>query len=109
MSHLSTSSINITSSNSTDTIYIDTTDVTSSYYTMSPNYYNSLTSTTIGINSDLIINRGTFEDRLKAIEDALGIPERDVKLEKKHPKLKELYDEYMQALKKYRMWEDLNP
>jgi hypothetical protein len=35
----------------------------------------------------------------------LQIPERDVKLEKKHPKLKKLYDEYIQALGKYRTFE----
>jgi hypothetical protein len=35
----------------------------------------------------------------------LQIPERDVILEKKHPKLKKLYDEYIQALGKYRTFE----
>jgi hypothetical protein len=35
----------------------------------------------------------------------LQIPERDVKLEKKHPKLKKLYDEYIAALGKYRTFD----
>jgi hypothetical protein len=35
----------------------------------------------------------------------LTIPERDVILEKKHPKLKKLYDEYIHALAKYRTFE----
>jgi hypothetical protein len=37
----------------------------------------------------------------------LQIPERDVKLERKHPKLKKLHDEYMKELSKYRMWETI--
>jgi hypothetical protein len=37
----------------------------------------------------------------------LAIPERDVILEKKHPKLKKLYDEYINELSKYRMWESI--
>jgi len=37
----------------------------------------------------------------------LQIPERDVELEKKHPKLKKLYDEYIQALGKYKTFEAL--
>ena len=35
------------------------------------------------------------------------IPERDVKLEAKHPKLKKLYDAYIKELEKYRTWERL--
>ena len=37
----------------------------------------------------------------------LQIPERDVKLEQKYPHLKKLYDEYIKALSKARMWESL--
>jgi len=35
----------------------------------------------------------------------LQIPERDVKIENKHTKLKKLYDEYIAALGKYRTFE----
>jgi hypothetical protein len=35
----------------------------------------------------------------------LQIPERDVKLEAKHPKLKKMYDDYIRALAKYRTFE----
>jgi hypothetical protein len=51
------------------------------------------------------INGRDLEDRLDTIEKVLQIPERDVKLEKKHPKLKKLYDEYIYALAKYRTFE----
>jgi hypothetical protein len=37
----------------------------------------------------------------------LCIPERDIKLEKKHPKLKKLYDDYINALGKYRTFESI--
>jgi hypothetical protein len=46
-----------------------------------------------------------LEERLDTIEKVLSIPERDVKIEKKHPKLKKLYDEYIHALAKYRTFE----
>ena len=51
------------------------------------------------------INGRDLEERLDTIEKVLSIPERDVKLEKKHPKLKKLYDEYIHALAKYRTFE----
>jgi hypothetical protein len=51
------------------------------------------------------INGRDLEERLDTIEKVLSIPERDVKLEKKHPKLKKLYDEYINALGKYRTFE----
>jgi hypothetical protein len=51
------------------------------------------------------INGRDLEDRLDTIEKVLQIPERDVTLEKKHPKLQEMYYDYINALAKYRMWE----
>jgi len=53
------------------------------------------------------INGRDLEERLDTIEKVLQIPERDVKLEKKHPKLKKLYDEYIHALGKYRTFDAL--
>jgi hypothetical protein len=55
----------------------------------------------------MTLNGRDLEERLDAIEKVLLIPERDVKLERKHPKLKKLYDEYMAALGKYRTFESL--
>jgi hypothetical protein len=60
---------------------------------------------TIEVKGNMVINGRDLEERLDTIEKVLQIPERDVKLEKKHPKLKKLYDEYIQALGKYRTFE----
>jgi hypothetical protein len=57
------------------------------------------------VKGRMVINGVDLEERLKTIEKVLQIPERDVKLEKKHPKLKKLYDEYINALGKYRTFE----
>ncbi len=60
---------------------------------------------TLEIKGNIVMNGLDLEERLKTIEKVLMIPERDVKLEKKHPKLKKLYDEYISALGKYRTFE----
>lgn len=57
------------------------------------------------VKGKMVINGVDLEERLKTIEQVLTIPERDVKLEAKHPKLKKLYDEYIHALAKYRTFE----
>jgi len=57
------------------------------------------------VKGRMILNGQDLEERLNTIEKVLRIPERDVILEKKHPKLKKLYDEYIQALGKYRTFE----
>jgi len=44
------------------------------------------------VKGRMVINGVDLEERLNTIEKVLQIPERDVKLEAKHPKLKELYD-----------------
>lgn len=57
------------------------------------------------VKGRMVLNGRDLEERLDTIEKVLCIPERDVKLEKKHPKLKKLYDEYITALGKYRTFE----
>ena len=57
------------------------------------------------VKGRMILNGVNLEERLNTIERVLQIPERDVKLERKHPKLKKLYDEYILALGKYRTFE----
>jgi hypothetical protein len=57
------------------------------------------------VKGRVVINGRDLEERLDTIERVLCIPERDVILERKHPKLKRLYDEYIQALGKYRTFE----
>ena len=59
------------------------------------------------VKGRMVINGKDLEERLDTIEKVLQIPERDVKLEKKHPKLKKLYDEYIHALGKYRTFDAL--
>ena len=60
---------------------------------------------TLEVKGNLVLNGQDLEERLKTIEKVLQIPERDVKLEKKYPKLKKLYDDYINALGKYRTFE----
>jgi len=62
-------------------------------------------SATLEVKGNVIINGVNLEERLNTIEKVLQIPERDAILEKKHPKLKKLYDEYISALGKYRTFE----
>ncbi len=57
------------------------------------------------VKGRMVINGRDLEERLDNIEKVLQIPERDVKLEKKYPNLKRLYDEYITALGKYRTFE----
>jgi hypothetical protein len=59
------------------------------------------------VKGTVVINGLDLEERLNTIEKVLQIPERDVILEAKHPKLKELYDQYIHALGKYRTWESI--
>ena len=57
------------------------------------------------VKGRMVLNGRDLEERLATIEKVLQIPERDVILEKKHPKLKKLYDEYIAALGKYRTFD----
>ena len=57
------------------------------------------------VKGRMVINGVDLEERLNTIEKVLQIPKRDVILEKKHPTLKKLYDDYINALGKYRMFE----
>jgi hypothetical protein len=60
---------------------------------------------TLTVKGNMVINGIDLEERLKTIEKVLAIPERDAILERKHPKLKKLYDDYITALAKYRTFE----
>jgi len=66
---------------------------------------NQTNPPTVDVKGNLVLNGRDLEERLDTIEKVLQIPERDVKLEAKHPKLKKLYDEYINALGKYRTFE----
>jgi len=62
---------------------------------------------TLTVKGNMVINGIDLEERLKTIEKLLAIPERDAKIEAKHPRLKKLYDEYISALEQYRTWDKL--
>ena len=66
---------------------------------------NQTNPPTVDVKGRMVLNGRDLEERLDTIEKVLQIPERDVILEKKHPKLKKLYDEYITALGKYRTFE----
>ena len=68
---------------------------------------NQTNPPSLDVKGRMIINGRDLEDRLDTIEKVLRIPERDVILEKKHPKLKKLYNEYIDALGKYRTFESI--
>ena len=59
------------------------------------------------VKGKIIHNGIDLEERLKTIEKVLMIPERDVIMEKKYPKLKKMYEEYIKELSKYRMWDSI--
>jgi hypothetical protein len=66
---------------------------------------NQTNPPSLDVKGRMIINGRDLEDRLDTIEKVLQIPERDVTLEKKHPKLQKMYYDYINELAKYRMWE----
>ena len=60
---------------------------------------------TLEINGNVVMNGMDLDERLKTIEKVLCIPHRDVTMEEKHPKLKQLYEQYMHELEKYKTWD----
>jgi hypothetical protein len=64
-------------------------------------------SHSLEVKGSVVINGKDLEERLDTIEKVLMIPERDAILESKYPKLKKMYDEYINELSKARMWESL--
>ena len=81
---------------------------------VTPNNYNAVMTVgpntadpALNVTGKFFVNGIDLEERLKTIEKVLAIPERDVKLEAKHPKLKKMYNDYIRELSKYRMWEEI--
>ena len=62
-------------------------------------------SATLDVKGTVKINGVDLEERLSTIETLLQIPTRDVTMETKHPKLAELYKQYMHELEKYKTWD----
>lgn len=76
-------------------------------YQISPSIVVSSDPSSLDVKGKIIHNGRDLEERLKTIESVLQIPERDVKLEKKYPKLKKMYEDYIKELSKARMWESI--
>jgi hypothetical protein len=67
---------------------------------------NGATST-LDVNGRMRINGEFLDERLERIEKVLGIPPRNIEMEEKYPKLKKIYDEYINELAKYTTWDKL--
>ena len=90
-------------STGTNTVWTTGTSVANPYDTVM--VINQGDPPQLDVKGRMVINGRDLEERLNTIEKVLNIPERDVILEHKHPKLKELYDAYINALGKYRTFE----
>lgn len=62
---------------------------------------------TLEVKGNVKINGVDLEERLSTIEKVLQIPQRDVTMESKYPKLAELYKQYMRELEKLKTWDAL--
>lgn len=62
-------------------------------------------SAALEVNGKLLLNGFDLEERLSTIEKVLGIPTRNIKMEKKYPRLYELHQQYMRELEKYHTWD----
>ena len=60
---------------------------------------------TLEVKGKMVLNGLDLEERIKTIEKVLMIPERDATMEAKYPSLKKKFDEYINALAKYRTFE----
>lgn len=62
--------------------------------------YDSITTT-------LIVNNRDILKELDEMRDALLLLKRDISMEEKYPRLKQLKDKYERELEKYKTWENL--
>lgn len=66
------------------------------------NYNNSVT-----IQGNLVLNGYDLNDRFKTIETILNIPHRDIGMEEKYEKLKNIAQEYNDTLAALKTWENI--
>ena len=59
------------------------------------------------VNGKIILNDESIDDRLNRIEDMLHIPSRNVIMEEKYDKLKQLWKEYNETLEAIKNWETI--
>jgi hypothetical protein len=62
---------------------------------------------TLDVRGRVKINGEWLDERLERIETMLHIPTRDVTMEEKYLKLKNLWEQYTTALEQYKTWETL--
>lgn len=62
---------------------------------------------TVAIDGSLIVNGRDVMQEINEMRDALLLLKRDVDMELKYPRLKELKDEYELALEKYKTFETI--
>lgn len=70
--------------------------------------YPTRCESALNVSKDRILREESLSERLKRIETVLNIPTRDIEMENKYPRLKQLFEEYMQELEKLKTWERLN-
>jgi hypothetical protein len=63
------------------------------------------TPPSLEVKGSVVINGINLEERLDTIERVLAIPKRDAIMEAKYPSLKKKFDEYINALEKYKTFE----
>ena len=62
---------------------------------------------TVQIIGKIKWNGEDLQERLERIESLLHIPTRDVIIEEKYQKLKQIWDQYKTALEEYKTWQRL--
>lgn len=76
-------------------------------YTIANSNGNITNSHTLTITGDIKLNGESLEDRLSRIENLLHIPPRDIALEQKYSRLRDLWNEYNEELSACKTWEIL--
>jgi len=76
-------------------------------YQISPTLIVNNDPASLDVKGKIIHNGRDLEERLRTIEKVLMIPERDVALENSYPLLKKKYEDYIETLSKYRMWQSI--
>ncbi len=89
----------------TSSIYADYTIQGSSIVSSSPVMHVS--DSTVKINGSLVLNGVDVGSFMEDLSSTLTIVKRDLKIEEKYPRLKELYNEYHTLLEHYKLLEEI--
>lgn len=88
--------------------YVNNIDALCNSSISSSEYYPARYESKLDVGEDIILKNESLSERLERIEAVLHIPIRNVEMEKKHSRLKQLFEEYMYELEKLKTWEKLN-